>query len=407
MSIFDKRDKKEEMMRLKEEKLVDYAKGDSRQDSVEIESSRDFKEEKILMALHKVLPASVITHEGVYIEEIDLNIDTRMPHVNGAVVQLVFVLKHKIFQEELIESVAGIGATFDEAIEQGVAYFIESALDSIIKALKNEGGEGVEARLLNTPHTFKLYKSNIIRQGNKKAGESIDFWQLLGENIIRRIGNKRIYFVKVYAAKTANSVSCECRVNGLVYPNLTKELNEVAMGWEADQGIYSEKQFFVLVQDEATYVPYSLTKKEVDSYTLSALLLYRECHSEEAYKKLFDKIFKACPNKSLATELYHFIPEIFTEIIFCDVHYSDEIVLIKGEERQNLFRHQLTTYDWIYNVVDRTIRAGYFEKSQVDPIIRCSASLNSINDALSKGSKIESLSMLGIAVPVDVDYEVL
>ena len=407
MSIFDKRNKKEEMMLSKEEKLADYAKEGSKQDSEEIEHTRDFKEEKILMALHKALPVSTITHEGVYIEEIDLKIDTHVPHVNGAVVQLVFVLKHKIFQEELIESVVGMGATFDEAIEQGVAYFIESALDSIIKALKNEGGEEVEARLLDTPHTFKLYKSNIIKQGNKVAGESIDFWQLLGENVTRRIGNKKIYFVKVYAAKTANSVSCECRVNGLIYPNLTKELNEVAIGWEVGQGIYSEKQFFVLVQDEATYVPYSLTKKEVDSYTLSALLLYRECHSEEAYKKLFDKIFKACPNKSLATDLYNFIPEIFTEIIFSDVHYSDEIVFIKGEERQNLFRHQLTTYDWIYNVVDRTIRAGYFEKSQVDPIIRCSASLNSINDALSKGSEIENLSMLGIAVPVDTDYEAL
>ena len=72
-----------------------------------------------------------------------------------------------------------------------------------------------------------------------------------------------------------------------------------------------------------------------------------------------------------------------------------------------MFRHQLTSYDWIYNVVDRTIRAGYFEKSQVDPIIRCSASLNSINDALSQGGQMKNLNMLGIAVPVSKDYEVL
>lgn len=408
MSIFNKQSKKEEAVLAEEEQFRNQIKESSHIEHLETEeNSRDFKEVKVLEALHKVLPESRVTHEGVYIETLNLTIDTRMPHVNGAVVQLIFILKHQMFQEELMEPVAGAGATFDEAVEEGVKNFVESVLDGIMKALKNEGGEEVKASLLDKTHRFTYYKSNIVKQGNKVSGESIDFWQLLGENIVRRIGNKKIYLIKVYAAKTANAVSCECRINGMVYPNFTKQLNEVASSWEIDGAIYSERQFFVLVQEEESYVPYPLTKKEVDSYTLNALLLYRECNSEAAYRELFDKILEICPNKSLATELYSFIPEIFTEIIFSDVYYSDEILLIRGEERYNIFRHQLTSYDWIYNVVDRTIRAGYFEKSQVDPIIRCSASLNSINDALSKGSQMENLSMLGIAVPVPADYEVL
>lgn len=408
MSIFDKRSKKEEVRQSEEEKLINKTKEGSGVRHFDIvEGSRDFKEEKVLAALQKAIPGSTVTHDGVYIEALNLYIDTREPHVKGAVVQFIFVLKHKVFQEDLMEWVAGVGATFDEAIEEGVKSFVGSTLDAIIQALRNGEGKEVTANLLDKTHTFKLYKSNVVRQGHKISGESIDFWQLLGEDIVRRIGNKRIYLVKVYAARTANTVSCECSVNGMVYPNFTKQLNEVANSWGIDGAIYSERQFFVLIQDEGTYVPYPLAQKEVDSYTLNALLLYRECNSEAAYRDLFDKILEVCPNKSLATELYSFIPEIFTEIIFSDVHYSDEILLIKGEERHNVFRHQLTSYDWIYNVVNRTIRAGYFEKSQVDPIIRCSASLNSINDALSKGSQMEDLSMLGIAVPVPTDYEVL
>jgi len=408
MGIFDKQGKKQEVRQAGEEKLIDKVKEGSQMEHLDaVQSSRDFKEEKVLIALCKAIPESRVTHEGVHIETLNLTIDTRMPHVNGAVVQLMFVLKHKMFQEELLESVAGVGGTFDEAIEEGIKNFVESALDGIIKALKNEDGVGVATNLLDNTHTFKLYKSNIVRQGYKVAGESVDFWQLLGEDILRCIGNKKIYCIKVYVAKTANTVSCECRVNGIAYPNLTRKLNEVASSWEIEETIYSKKQFFVLIQDEETYVPYPLTQKEVDAYTLNALLLYRECNSEAAYRGLFDKILEICPNKSLAAELYSFIPEIFTEIIFSDVHYSDEILLIKGEERHHIFKHQLTSYDWIYNVVDRTIRAGYFEKSQVDPIIRCSASLNSINDALSKGSQMANLSMLGIAVPVPIDYEIL
>ena len=407
MSIFDKTSKKQE--RLSEEKtLINRIKeGSQMEDSNTVGSGRDFKEEKVLESLCRAIPNSRITHEGVYIEGINLTIDTRMPYVNGAVVQLMFVLRHKMFQEEIRESVSGVGATFDEAVEEGVKSFVESALAGMMKALNNETGVKVIGKLLDKTHDFKLYKSTTLKQGYKESGESVDFWQLLGEDILRRIGNKKIYFIKVYVAKTANTVSCECRVNGMVYPNLTKKLNEAVSTWETQQALYSEKQFFVLIQDERTYVPYPLTQKEVDSYTLNALLLYRACNSEEAYKDLLDKILEICPNKSLATELYSFIPEIFTEIIFSDVQYSDEILLIKGEERHHIFRHQLTAYDWIYNVVDRTIRAGYFEKSQVDPIIRRSASLNSINDALSKGSQMTNLSMLGIAVPVPIDYEVL
>ena len=67
----------------------------------------------------------------------------------------------------------------------------------------------------------------------------------------------------------------------------------------------------------------------------------------------------------------------------------------------------MTSYDWIYNVVDRTIRAGFFEKSQIDPIIRCSTSFNSIQEALNKGSQIKNISMLGIGIPVPLEYEVL
>ena len=80
MSIFNKQSKKEEVVLSEEEQFTNQIK----------ENSRDFKEVKVLEALHKVLPGSRVTHEGVYIETLNLTIDTGMPHVNGAVVQLIF-----------------------------------------------------------------------------------------------------------------------------------------------------------------------------------------------------------------------------------------------------------------------------------------------------------------------------
>lgn len=400
MGIFDK----EKM----DKKIITPVGKEIEADKVsKLQGSERFKEDKVLICLSKVVEGSCIKEDTLYIEALDLTIEIQVPHVNGAIVQLVFILKHRLFQEDMIETVAGVGVTFDKAIEQGVMSFTSSALDAITKALKNESGQAFVVELPNRVNYFKCYQSEVSIQGKSQSGDSIDFWRLLGEDIKRCLGNKKIYMIKVYAARTPEGINCECRINDLVYPNISRVLNKIASGWEGGTKMYSQKQVFVIVQDDETYVPYTLGRKELESQTLNALLLYRDCKSETDYECLYGKILNACENVSLATELFNFIPEIVTEIIFSDVHYSDEVMFIKGAEHISLYRHQLSTYDWIYNVVDRIIRAGYLEKNQIDCIIYHSSALYSIKEAIGKGSKLKDLFMVGIGFEVSNDYQIL
>lgn len=394
MSIFDRHQQDQKVMEKK------YRISDTNY-------NERFKEDKVLEILKNVVEGSTIQEDKLYIADMDLSIETHVPYVNGAVAQLVFILKHKMFEEEIVEAVAGAGHTFDEAIYQGVEAFVNSVLVTVRKVLNGESDRVFEVKLPNRTNTFKAYIGDKTIQGTKASGDNIDYWALLGEDILRCIGNKKIYTIKVYAAKTAKGINCECSVNGIVYSNITKALGNVANRWEIEGAIYSEKQVFILVQEETTYVPFKISRKEVESQTLNALLLYRECESQETYEKLYEEISKACGDVTLATELYNFIPEIFTEIIFSDAYYSDEMMLVRGEERIHLYRRQLTTYDWIYSVVERTIRAGYFEKKQVDQIIKWSTSFNSIREAVGKGSKVKDLSMMGIGVVVPLEYEII
>lgn len=366
-----------------------------------------YKEDKVLEILNRLIPESIIQNQELYIKSLDLKIRVSVPYINGALVQIVFKLKHELFQEELIEAVVGTGAVFDEALLSGVQTFKDSVLSSVIKALEGKEGEEFEVILPNKKNVFKRYKSEVVVQGTKESRKGEDFWSLLGEEISRCVGNKKVYLVKVYAAKTGETVNCECRINGVIYPKLSKKLEQAAAEWKVNGAIYSERQCFTLVKETITEGDYPFTKKEVESHTMKALLLYRDCKSEEDYMTLYEKLYETCGQASLAAELVTIIPEIFTEIIFTEVDYSDELMLIKETERIHMYKHQLSSYDWIYSVVDRTIRAGYFTKEQVDPIIYRSASLNAINDALNKGSKREHLSVLGVALPVPQEYEVL
>ena len=364
-------------------------------------------EGKVVQLLSEMIDHSKNMGKSLYIEDSQLEIEPHIMQIKNGIAQVAFVLKHPLFQEEIVESVVGVGPTSDESIKGAAVEFVASAFTVIEHALKEESGQKISVKLPYYQNQFNLYQSKVKVQGSKKQKKDIDYWLLLGEEIIKQLGNKRVYFIKIYAAKTGDTVNCECRVNGMVYPSFTNMLKEIAKQWDIETSIYSEKQFFILVQEESTYKPYPLSKKEVEQLVLSSLLLYRECNSQEAYDSLEEKMHKICPVSSLATELFAFVPEIFTEVIFSEVNYLDKVVLIKGEEEIEISKHQLTAYDWIHAIVERTIRAGYYEKEQVDRIISCSASLNCINQALKDGSKLENLYTGGIAIPVRGDYEIL
>lgn len=364
-------------------------------------------EEKMIQFLHEMIEESTIEEKRLYIKDTNLTIEPRLMQMKNGVAQVIFILNHELFQEEVTEIVAGVGPTSEEAMKSAAIQFIITVYGIVEQALKEKEGQAVMVSLPNRENHFNLYKGEVRVQGSRKEATPTDYWELLGGELIKRLGNKRIYIIKVYMAKTDKEVMCECRVNGVMYSFLTDVLKQVASTWEVEGKIYSEKQCFVLVQDESTYKPYPLSKKEVEQLVLGSLLLYRQCDNQESYDGLKEKIFRACELAPLAEELFSFIPEIFTEVIFNEATFYDMVVLHKESGDITISKHQLTAYDWIYSIVERTIRAGYFEKEQVDRIIACSASFNCINQALQDGRKLEDLLTGGVAIPIDEDYEIL
>lgn len=364
-------------------------------------------ERKIVQWLNEMIEGSSIDNQLLYIEDNQLEVEPHVMQMKNGVAQVAFVLRHPIFQEEIVESVAGVGPTSDEAFKSAAIQFVDSAFNVIQNALNEKDGQEVIVKVGKEENSFKLYQSKIKQQGHKKQEGTIDYWGLLGEELIKRLGHKRIYFIKFYLSKVGEAVNCECRVNGMVYPIFSRILKRVASSWDVEGKAYTEKQYFVLVQDEHTYKPYPLTKKEVDQFVLSSLMLYRQCDSQEAYDQLKDQISQLCPLPSLAEELFNFVPEVFTEVIFNEAIYLDSVILVKGEEELHISKHQLTAYDWIHTAIEKTIRAGYYEKEQVDRIISCSASLKCINEAIKAGSQLENLYTSGIAIPINETYEIL
>ncbi|WP_315076718.1 DUF6348 family protein [uncultured Clostridium sp.] len=363
-------------------------------------------DQKVIRVLNNVIKDSEIKNENLYIKGIDLTIEAHVSQINKGFIQVIFVLKHKIFDEDLLECVAGVGSNINAAIKHAVSSFSLSSLCGITNALKNEDGHELNIKYYDKINEFTLYKSCLTAQGTRVDRKEIDYWELLGEEIKKRLGNKRVYYIKIYASKTGNSTNCECRINGIVNSSISEIINEHIRVWKIQESLYSEKQIFILIQEENTYVPYNFSKIHVSHIITRALDLYKECDSVEKYNNLYTQIFNFCADNSLTTELFCFIPEIFCEFIFPEVKYSDQIILLKGDEKINLFKEQIMSYNLIYDIVEKTIKSGCYENSEIMNIVFKSSLFNAINKALNNGSKMESLCMTSLAFNVRTDYKV-
>lgn len=177
-----------------------------------------------------------------------MSIEVHIPLIKTGFIQAVFVMKHSRFDEDIIESVDGIEKDLDTAIEQVAANFFLSVLCGITRALKDEKCKEVEVQLMDSVHRYKLYETTLMVQGESKNGKQINYWELLGSEILKRLGNRKMQYIKVYICKTAESIHCECGINGIIHEDLSLILEEAARNWRVKSALYWEKQIFVLMR---------------------------------------------------------------------------------------------------------------------------------------------------------------
>lgn len=398
MSFLDKLFKKTDET---EEDFFDFSRSE-----IESKDSTLTNEEKVLHLLNERVENSVIKNNcSLFIEDIKLRIEVVIIKSTENTAHIVYVLNHSSFSEDLIETCAGIGATTDIALEQAVESFCFCALESITNALKDKSTENFECIFLNKINKFKVYKSCIAFQGELETeNEANDYLNIIRNHIKYRLGNKPVYWIKVYIAKVNDTINCECRINGIVSQSLSNLLMNVAETWNVRTSLYSEKQYFVFMQDKETFLPYKFTKHEVENYTLKTIELFKDCNSPEKYDVIYQQIMYFCQDSSLAFDLFSLIPELFFSFAFPEVMSSEEIILSRYGDSITLCKDQLSTYSWILDVVDDKFRIGNLTNQELTNIVSCSASFKAMNIALNNGSAIKDLILNPLILNIPIDY---
>jgi hypothetical protein len=367
-------------------------------------------EEKVLECINNTIEDSEIQGKNVFLPKYDLRIEPYVRNINengnAKMVELLFVVKHKFFNEPFIESNAGIGINIEDAINQSVANFSLGALSGIRNCIDSEYSGNFETDFFGQRKSWSLTESCVQGIGEKEKEEHPHFWSMIGEQIKIRLGNKKMYWVKVYAAKLSNGeVSCECSINGVLNNEITKDIEKYAKTWNIKTDLCSLKQFFIIKQDDETFNKYPFSENQVKEFTDKAIKILADCNCKEKHENLDNDIFKITGNMNLAYEIRSFIPEILCELVFSDASYTDKIVIVKENEEENTecYKNQFTSYNWIHDIVANNYNNSSLTEDKVKTIVYLSASYNALNNAIKQGAKIEDLKNVGVGLrPIEV-----
>lgn len=362
---------------------------------------------EVLDCLHNGLEQSEIEGDCVRLPAEQLTILPGVHDVKGGFAALYFEVLHPSFEEPFFDMSAGLGESSADAIHKAVAGFLFSSFCGVRHCVDKEYEHELTSTFCEIERHWDVSESCIAHLGgtDEPTAPQGGYWGLIAEKLPMHLGNRRHYWVKVYASKQqSGEVICECRVNNVVSAELTESITAVAKTWRSSDSLVSDKQLFVLTQREVTIVQYPYTREQIFDYTDKAIALFAAADTKKKYERLTDAFTDMTGDSSLAAELYSFLPEICAQNAFSEVTYGEQVVLHSGGQKHELYIDQLASYRWIQERAIDSFSGGRYDNETFKKLVYCSATCNVLSQAMNNGSQMKNMVLTNLAFNVPDDY---
>lgn len=358
----------------------------------------------VLEQLEHMCEEGQILDDAFVLEAQDIYIYADVISVEHNVAQIVFQLHHEWLDDAILESVAASGSNAQEAVTLACEDFYRHTLQLYLRALQGKAEETVFG-FTQLRHYFQVYRNEIHGIGKREGLIEQDFWEMLKQKLQLRLGNKKAYWIKVFASKTRSKVLCEVRINGREDSELSELLLPYAQNWDCIGSYHTEKQNFLLIQEERSYEPSDFTGDNIRQYTRKAIKWYEKCGSKEEHRKLREQLIRLCKDDSLAYEIFSFVPEIYCKYAYPKVEYGSRLFLIqKDQKTRELYQSQLQSFSYIEETVMEHLKKDHVNRSIVENVISFSANARAIQKAMDNGDALDELMIPGIGYYARNDY---
>lgn len=295
--------------------------------------------------------------------------------------------------KELYECSAAVGESTQQALDTACISFLSTFVDGIAKMENGEIHHKLETAFAGKQHRWHVTLGNVVGMGPACGNEDAEFyWNLLKDEILKRLGNQKLCYVKVYTAKSFGNVTGECRIDDIKSDELSALVAAVAEKWNVNQ-FASHKTFFFIRQEEETLLPYTYLGQDgserFKARVKTAVSLFHACKTQEQYERLPEQLCHALGDATLAIECYFFIPEMCTEHAFPQMTYAESIRLIRNNADTVIcYKNQLADYWPLHTALFSLFEEGAFGDA-ADEIyqryISASASYGAVQQMYEKG----------------------
>ena len=375
----------------------------------------------VIETLDKCLytPKEIRGNKG-YCTDWDIEITPEVENSDDRSAILNFHLNCHDWDEPLFECCASIGSDQKNAVGSAVGSFLFAFMNGIAAMENNLDPLAIESEFAGKQHRWNVYKSDIVGMGDDVTPDHDQYWNALKDGIIKRLGNQRMCYVKVYACKSIGfdgkaEITGECRVNDVPSEELSAIVYDIAARFDV-KSFCSQKMFFFIKQDSQTLLPYPYRMNKLPALrekvrtALKMFLKCEKCETDEQYDALLGEMENALQDGPLAEECFGFLPEICAERAFGNkIRFSEQVQFsIGNNEPVTVYKNQLADFYALGNLMFGIFDSGHFGDKTNElfkKLAGYSAIGHCISQCMSDGKSLDGIRMTALVFNVSPKFE--
>jgi len=325
-------------------------------------------------------------------------------------ITLGVTVDHPSWDRSVRDLASGIGSGPDEALEMAMGN-IEL---NLVHLLDHRVGEAPDQRLTTTwvgaEHHWSVWLGNVITIAGPTnpppQAQGEEYWHLLQGLLLSRLGNQKVTYIKVTAGLFGGKPNCEVQINDQASVELTAALTGYVQSTWSPQMMGMQKQFFWIVQDDATYQPYPHTAASIRQYVIGAGQIFGKLNQDDFPAQEYAyRLAQLTQDTWLSAEMQMLLPQIVFEQalesgLVMDtgdrrweeaVPVSDALVIESGPVKYDMTYHQLACWAPLCEAVASAWR-GELPDAVLGGWLAYSDLFTGVQQLLSEGATADVLS---------------
>lgn len=369
----------------------------------------------VVSKLHELYRESEIKDKRVHFPDWNITVEPGINELKDNLANLYFKITSPAWDQDLYECSVALGDTQDKAVGMALGSFAFGMMSGIKDMMKDMGNvcggctceigrRSLESQFANQAHQWRVYESDVVNIGNNHK-DTKSYWDLISDGIAKRLGNQKLFYVKVYGCKFKEQITGECRINDVVSLELSQIIADYVSTWDVD-GLVSRKQFFFLLQEGENYVPYPYTEQEIAGFTRKAIRMFDSIHGGEEYEDFVPRLTEEIGDSNLAQELYMFLPEMCTENAFPKISSNEQVGIYIAGEQEVVYQSQIASYYPILKALHAEFANQNISNELYHKYILHSSMAHAISSALEQGKNmIEDGGIVFVSFGASNDYQ--